>query len=337
MRGMSQGKERVKRMKSRSIVISAIVMIPIVIIISVLSAGYSGKRGGRMYFVLGGKVRLRNEIEIPLSDIDNLKVSYTSDNLEVYPIEGDTVIIKEYLISDKKDALADVEINDRTAVITGGRAAVITIFGFFTGTERIELYLPKEGIADLSLRTTSGNITTKDGFSVEAENLELTAGSGNIKWFDSAAEKMNIQAGSGNIGLTGFGGNVSAQAGSGNITAERLSGTMVMETGSGNITVRELSGEGNVTAGSGNVKVEVSQATGDIEAKTGSGNIHMTLPKELSFQIEIQTGSGNINTSFDDILSYNKKGNQAGGNIGGNPSCLIRAEANSGNVRITAE
>lgn len=370
---MRQGKEQVKCMKSKSMIIAAVVMIPIVIIVSVLSVGYSRERGGKIHFVFGGKAQLRNTMEIPLSDIDSLQVSYTSDNLEIYPTEGDKVIIKEYLISDEKDALADVEITDRTAVITGGKDVTITIFGFFAGLERIELYIPRAGIAGLNLQTTSGNITAKDNFSLDAQKLEITASSGNIKWFDSKAEEIKVQAGSGNIGLEGISGNASvqagsgnvkvmkgagsfkiktgsgnisieqltgqstAEAGSGNITAEQLSGIIAMETGSGGITIRELSGEGSVKAGSGNVKVEASQVTGDIKAKTGSGGIRLNLPEELSFQMEIQTGSGNINTSFDDSLSYNKKGNQASGTVGGNPSCLISVEANSGNVHITAE
>lgn len=362
-----------KHMKSNSMIIAAAVMLPVVIIVSALSVGYSGKSGRKIHFVFGGRVELRNTVEIPLSDIDNLQVSYTSANLEVYPAEGDSVVIKEYLISDEKDALADVEITDRTAVITGGKTVTVTIFGLFAGSERIELYIPSEGMSGLSLHTTSGNITAKDGFCLETEKLEITANSGNIKWFDSGAEEMKIQAGSGNIGLEGISGNASvqagsgnvkiregegsfqiktgsgnisieqlsgqsaAEAGSGNITAEKLSGIIAMETGSGGITIRELSGEGSMKAGSGNVKVEASQVTGDIKVQTGSGGIRLNLPEELSFQMEIQTGSGSINTSFDDSLSYNKKGNQAGGTIGGKPSCLISVEANSGNVHITAE
>lgn len=334
---MSQGKEQVKHMKSKGMIIAAIVMIPIVIIVSALSVDYSRKSGGKIYFILGGKVQLRNTVEIPLSDIDSLQVSYTSDNLEVYPAEGDSVIIKEYLISDDKEALADVEISDRTAVITGGKAVSITIFGFFSGSERIELYIPREGIDRLSLQTTSGNITAKNGFSLETEKLEVMATSGNIKWFDSGAEEMTIQAGSGNIGLERIGGNALVQAGSGNVKVREGEGSFQIKTGSGNITAEQLSGEGSVQAGSGNIKVEASKVTGNINAKTGSGNIHLILPEELSFQMEIQTGSGSIYTSFDDALSYNKKGNQAKGTIGGNPSCLISLEANSGNVHITAE
>lgn len=319
--------------------IAAAIMLPCIATISFLSVREAKEGGNIIFFVLGGRAKLCNTIELPLSEMDELQVTYGSKNLKVYPIEGDTVIIKEYLVSSR-ETKADVEkssnpaTGSRIVTVTGGQARAITIFGMFNQGERIELYIPKEGLTNLSLRAASGNITTESDFALKTEELTVKTNSGNIKWNDSEAEKLHIQAGSGNITLGHMAGNLEVRTGSGNIKVNGSSGNISMKAGSGNITAEGLSGQGSMETASGNIKADALKITGDMSLKTSSGNIHLTLPEELSFQMDIQTGSGNIHTDFEEALAYNKKGNQAEGTMGENPSCLIQAEANSGNVHI---
>lgn len=319
--------------------IAAAIMIPCIAAISFFSVREAKEGGNIIFFVLGGRAELRNTIELPLSEMDELQVTYGSKNLKVYPIEGDTVIIKEYLISSR-ETKADVEkfsdpaTGSRIVTVTGGQRRTIAVFGLFNQEERIELYIPKEGLTNLSLRAASGNITTESNFALKTEELTVKTNSGNIKWNDSEAEKLHIQAGSGNITLGHMAGNLEVRTGSGNIKVNGSSGNISMKAGSGNITAEGLSGQGSMEAVSGNIKADAFEITGDMSLKTSSGNIRLTLPEELSFQLQVQTGSGNIRTDFEEAVVYNKKGNQAEGTLGENPSCLIQAEANSGNVHI---
>ncbi len=291
-------------MKSKtSRFIAAAVMVPAVLLISALSVHDAGNNGYAFSAVLIGKGELKNTVEIPLSEAENIEINYGSKNIKVYPTEGNAVIIKEYLISNREESKAAVSVEEdgnggHTAVVTGGRGTFS--FLFFGIGERIEVYVPREGLEKLSIRTGSGNISTEDELFLKTKKLQVTAGSGNIRWKNSEADEFFIQ------------------------------------TGSGNITAKQISGQGTVTAGSGNATVEVSELTGDISLKTGSGNIRLTLPEDLSFRFHVQTGSGNIHTSFDQFLSYNKKGNEAQGKVGENPSGLVKVEASSGNVSITA-
>lgn len=351
-----------KPMKNKTgIIIAAVIMLFAIGIISFLSVDTAEERGGMVFFSIGGVSKLRNTIEIPLSEADELWVLYSSKNLEVYPAKGDTVTIKEYLISDRAEALAEVTTRTddatgkRTVEVTGGKMATITLFGLFAGRERVEVYVPKEGLETLKLRTKSGNIAAKEDFSLKVEKLEAEASSGNIKWHDTNAQELSIQASSGNVGLERMTGNITVktgsggiklreakgsaviEVGSGNITVEQFSGQGTMSAGSGNITVEQFSGQGFMEAGSGNVKVEALEVTGDMKLQTGSGNIRLYLPKELSFRFEAETTSGNINTSFDEVLSYSKKGNQASGEIKDSSTCLIRAQAKSGNINVTTK
>lgn len=299
-----------------SVILATIIIIPLFIIICFLAVRGSQKNEGTVSFFVFGSAELRNEIEIPLSEVDELEILYGSKNLHVYPTDGEQIIIKEYLISDKESAKAQVNKENaadgrKVVTVTGGNTFSI----FFMGVgEKIEIYLPKEGLDALSLQTGSGNIVKEDDLALVTERFSVKAGSGNVTWKGALAKEIQIKTSSGNI------------------TGEALTGNVNLEAGSGSITTKELSGTGSAKAGSGNVKVEVSQLTGDFAVQTGSGNSKIKLPEDTSCYVEVQTGSGNIHTSFD--LSYNKKGNQASGTVGSAPVGTISAEAGSGNVTI---
>lgn len=355
-----------KNMKNKKGVFVALaVMLVIVAIISVLSVKAVGGRetSGKTVFSFGGQVELRNTIELPISEVGALEVIYTSRNIKVYPTEGDTIVIKEYLLAEHKEGLATVtyeEIEGDTSgrkktTVKGNQDNVITIFGFHGGSERIEIYLPKEGLDALSVKLGSGSVTAQDSFAWETKDLQVTTGSGSIEWQETTAESAQFTSGSGKIVLKGIRGDVQVTASSGSIRLEEITGDMTLAAGSGSVKVFEAEGVINVAAGSGSIAVEnligcgcfatgsgsinvnMEQVTGDIGIGAGSGSVDLVLPKELSFTLEAKSGSGSIDTDFDDALSYNKKGNEATGVVGENPACKITVETKSGKIDIAAE
>lgn len=286
---------------------------------------------GDMAFVMFGQAKLRNTIEIPLSEANQIELKYSSKNLKVYPAEGDSIIIKEYLLSDKEKAECVIE--NQKATVKGKN---VFTFVFVGGGERIEVYLPKEGIDILSMETVSGNITADEAFSIQANAVCIGTSSGNIKWRNTKAEKVALAASSGNIHAWEISaGETAAATSSGNIDAENINGAFALAASSGNIHALGMSGSGSANTGSGSIKVEMDEVTGDLKLKANSGGVKVFLPRELSFALEAQTGSGSIHTDYDEQLSYNKKGNQASGIIGGEVSCTVRAEAGSGSVKIS--
>lgn len=286
---------------------------------------------GDMAFVMFGQAKLRNTIEIPLSEANQIELKYSSKNLKVYPVEGDSIIIKEYLLSDKEKAECVIE--NQKATVKGKN---VFTFVFVGGGERIEVYIPKEGIDILSVETASGNITADEAFSIQANAVCIGTSSGNIKWRNTKAEKVALAASSGNIHAWEISaGETAAATSSGNIDAENINGAFALAASSGNIHALGMSGSGSANTGSGSIKVEMDEVTGDLKLKANSGGVKVFLPRELSFALEAQTGSGSIHTDYDEQLSYNKKGNQASGIIGGEASCTVRAEAGSGSVKIS--
>lgn len=295
--------------------------------------GYSGQISG---FSFGGRVKLRNTIELPLKDTDSLSLIYGSKNIKVYPAEGDNITIKEYLCSGSPKALADVSYEDeKKATVTGGRGRTFVLFGFFMGEgERIEVYIPEKELKELQVETGSGNITLQAECIEENGSLWAEAGSGNIKADNIGTGALSLQAGSGNIRAEGLSGRITLQTGSGNIDGKALKGEAAINAGSGNITLKELSGQGSIEARSGNVSVEAMMVTGDMALRTGSGNIRLALPEGLSFSFMAETGSGNIHTDFEEKLAFGKDGKNAWGDIGETPNFQIHAKTGSGNLKI---
>lgn len=320
-------------MKNKSaLIISAVVMLALIGVVALFSVFYVRKGGALM----NGGAELRNTIEIPLSQADSLLADYGSKNLNVYVGQEDKIVIKEYLNSGRSDAKATVTFEDNKAVVTGGRWAWNWTNIFFWGgiNERIEIYLPAQGILDLELQTGSGNIRAEEDFAIETQRASIRAGSGNITWKNTGADDIVLYANSGNIRGDELKGDTSLHTGSGNITVKEIAGAVTAEAGSGNITIERLSGSCVAEAGSGNLRVNATEVTGDISLHTGSGNQKLELPEAVSFSLQVGTGSGNVHTDYDEYLNYNKKGNRVTGQIGDEPICQITSSAGSGNVTI---
>lgn len=309
--------------KDPSFMIAAFAMfiaIGLVTVLSVKTAKKEGYARGFWAFSFGGKAELRNTIEIPLSEAESLELEYGSKNIRVYPAEDEKITIKEYLYSDNPKARAEVARGaDKKVKVAGGHYRNLVIFGFFVGEgERIEVYVPEEGLKEFSLQSGSGNITLKaDG--IKADGV------------------FTARAGSGNINAEGLdGGSIEIETGSGNIKAQELTGeNIAVDAGSGNIDVEELTAENVcIEAGSGNITTDVNDVTGKMELETGSGNIRVNLPKELKFHFTGNTGSGNIHTDFNECLLFDDKEKRAEGDIGDMPALKIAATTKSGNMNI---
>lgn len=313
------------------------IAIGFITVMSVKTAGNSGSFGMPFIFSMGGRAKLRNTIEIPLSKADKLRMEYGSKNIKIYPAENDKITIQEYLYSDSPKALAEVAYGgDKEVTVTGGNSRIFVIFGFFIGEgERIEVYVPEKSLRELSIQSGSGNVTSETDCIREDGIFSVQTGSGNIRLNNAGAKEFSVQAGSGNINTEALSGEeLRMKAGSGNIHIEDIEGNVTLQTGSGNIVLKKLAGGVNAEAGSGNVTVDAEAVSGDTELRAGSGNVRLELPEELDFHFSADTGSGNINTDFDKMLIYDKKGKNAEGDIGENPDINIRAKTNSGNINI---
>lgn len=299
--------------KTATIIVS-IVMMSCVLLFSALCVREA--QSGTVYrFMWGKSAKLRNTIELSVNEAETLSVIYGSQNVLVYPADGDRIVIREYLYTDRQEEFAAVShTGNAETVVTGSKTNGLWFLGMGR-YERIEVYLP-QGIRNLHIQTESGNINSESGYSFLGEELSVKVGSGNLNFQSAHAQTIYMKAGSGNLRL------------------EELSGDMTLEAGSGNITAEALSGRVDAHVGSGNIRLTLSEVSESLRVQSGSGNVSITLPEETKGQIRISTKSGNIHTDFDDSLSFNQKGNQAEGVLGEKGDFKLEAEAGSGNVKV---
>lgn len=330
--------------KNNVLLLAGSVMLLMIGGISVMSMKYvSGENGEerRSSLVWGGKAKLRNVIELPLSEAESLALKYGSKNIKVYSSDlkssKDTIIIEEYLYSDKPEAMASVsKTGEKEVLVTGGKERIFVLFGFWGGEgERIEVYVPSKSLKQFSIQAGSGNITSETDCIRPEGSLTAKAGSGNIRWKNTEGEKLSFQAGSGNVSAENLKGEMTLHTGSGNITGKNLEGYTEADAGSGNVKFEDFTGCGRVKTNSGNLTVKAEELTGDIALQAGSGNVKLKLAAKMPFHFRAETGSGNIHTDFDEKLSYNKKGNHAEGNVGEKPAVKVEVKAGSGNVSVT--
>ena len=333
-----------ERSKVVALLSMGIVMLAGIGGISTMSVKYKSEHGGTertTSFVWGAKAKLRNVIELPLSEVENLTLEYGSKNIKVYPSglgsSKDTIVIEEYLYSDEPGAKASVsEVKEKEILVTGGKGHSFVLFGFWGGEERIEVYVPEKSLKQFSLQTGSGNITSETDCVRGEGSLTVSTGSGNIRWKNVEASKISFQAGSGNVYTENLKGReIRLHAGSGNITGERVEGSTEVSAGSGNVKLESFAGSGKMETNSGNVTVRAEGLTGDLALRAGSGNVKLELTAGIPFHFQAETGSGNIRTDFDKKLSYNKKGNYAEGDVGEKPELQVRARTGSGNVSVS--
>jgi len=331
------------RRNKTALLLAGIVLLVMIGGISVMSVkhvsgqgGAEGAASGGLSFVLGARAKLRNVIELPLSEADTLTLAYGSKNIKVYPSEKDAIVIEEYLYSDAPEAKANVSWpKEKEVMVTGGKSRSFVIFGFFGGEgERIEVYVPEKSLRGLSLQTGSGNITSQTDCTRPEGSLTASAGSGNIRWKNAEAGEISIQAGSGNLNVENLKGEMRFHTGSGNITGEKLEGNMEADAGSGNVKLEDFAGSGRIGTNSGNVTVRLRSLAGDIALGAGSGNVKLELPEKTPFHFQGETGSGNIRTDFDERIFYNKKGNQAEGSVGEEPVFKVEIKTGSGNMSV---
>ncbi len=288
---------------------------------------------GSFHFIGGfGMVSLKNTEEFAADGIENIDISYSSENIIFLKGEADKIVIKEYLHDGGEDHTR-MEVEGNTLYIKKNeRVNGIYFLSFLGGSERIEIYLPEAFGGSVNATASSGNITSDPAWSFK--EFYANVKSGNITCKEIEAEKITAETSSGNISFGKAQGERTLTASSGNIVVSSGAGDTYASASSGNITVEGASGNFKASTHSGNIKAELISLGETVEAEVSSGNIRLDIPKNSAFSFEAEASSGIIDTDFDEYLSYSKKGNKANGTYGENVITSIRTRASSGNTEV---
>ena len=147
--------------------------------------------------------------------------------------------------------------------------------------------------SNIEAKTASGNISLKrmNG------DFNISTASGDIEVTDLQG-RIEFGTASGNVELRGFTGDLEVGTASGNIRAENVRGEMNFGTASGNIYIRACSGEFEVGAASGDVDASNVVIEGRSNFSAASGDVDVSLGKELAHNLKISSASGDSRLRF---------------------------------------
>lgn len=276
------------------------------------------------------------------ASLTKLQVSTSSGDILVDFIKADAIILSSASGNHTvKEAEGYMELSASSGDITVGRAGsdlqVSTSSGNITLEEVNGNIVASSSSGDHKIGNVTGdaNLGSSSGdltLHVAGGDVKASANSGYITVGEVGGSLMSITS-SGNHKIGSVAGNVRTESTSGDQTIEAVGRELIMRTSSGTVRVESLCQKAEFVATSGDVWATVQEWGGDISISTSSGDVHMNLPQEGSFQFEAVTSSGTVDTFFRDALTYNERETSAKGTIGSG-AYHLQIGTTSGNVAV---
>lgn len=136
---------------------NVIKIIGIFAVIGVLSVVITKSMGNK-------ELQLSNTEEISTQGVEEINLSYVSENITIKESTSDKITVKEYLNLNEKNYYSSISKSGKTVTIERGKRPPINMV-----KENVEIYLPKNYKGSLIVTTVSGTIKVPD-----SEQLDIT-------------------------------------------------------------------------------------------------------------------------------------------------------------------
>lgn len=300
------------------ILIALWIFIAVMLTALLIMAIATGKTNSMFGFVRweGVSMKLQKEENISLDNIDNIMLDFSSTNIEFLTTDKTELRVVQWVGGNLKDdeKFTFSKEGNTLSIKEGSNHVSFYLFNF--GSRKIEVYIPTAYKKNLDAKLTSGNINLSSNISLGS--IKTTQSSGNLNAGSSiTADEASFKTSSGNMKVE-----------------ELLTKTYQINASSGNVEINSLSGSGQIEVSSGNIKIDYKDIEEYSKVKASSGNLSLSVPKDMSFEFHGKCTSGDISSNLD--LNYkNKRGNEAEAKIGDGPYKNISADTNSGNIKIS--
>lgn len=152
---------------------------------------------------------------------------------------------------------------------------------------------------------------------LQANQIELTTVSGNLKLDSATTKQLDMESFSGNITLSALTGSARLKVTSGNIKADSIQGELQVQAFSGNVTFRDFQGSGVIKATSGNVTLQ-DQRSDQLDITAHSGNVTLSVDSAFKGIYDLKADSGTVKAPDSPMETTD----------------VIKIRVNSGNIRI---
>jgi len=237
-----------------------------------------------------GVIKQVKRQSVSMDGISNLKIDLGYKNVTVLSNEGDTLEIRDYMISDNVKLHSTVSVSGDTITVSDapGRA---------NKTYKVEIAIPKTYKGTLSMSLIAGEVYAETDLT-DYENIILNLQNGQMTMQKLEAKTISLNVGNGKIKTKSIKGMASCSVNSGTI-AVSMDGltadlTLDVERGTLDLTLpQDAAFHLKAKAERGTVKVTGTEEKIHVSGETVSKAIGMS-PKHT---IKASVGSGTINIS----------------------------------------
>lgn len=241
-----------------------------------------------IFFRTKGESKIILEETYPINDIQKIIVNASISDIKILASETDNARVVIY--GEEKDNASSI-LENHTLTISNSKKNKIC-FGFcFWGKEEVLVYLPKNEIDAIELKSVSGDIEVSN---TPNASLEVKTTSGEIKL--SNVQDVTINTTSGDI-LVDSCKNASMHTVSGDVIIGSVGDSVDIVTTSGEVKITDFicKNNSNIKTVSGDVSISQLQDA-YVEAKTISGDIKTDGSNRYANNtLTIKTTSGDIN------------------------------------------
>lgn len=250
--------------------------------------------------------------------IKSIDVEMKSADVEFSKAQGDEIGVK---ISGRlpenadKDNIFTVEQSgDTLRIVENSLPVDISFFNWNSYSQRVSIELPQSYASELTMALTSGDVRFSGDYSFS--NLDITQTSGDITADGLSAPTLDFRKTSGDTDISS------------------LSGDVTVQSTSGDFEVGELSGSGSIHSLSGDLSLGIAKLGGDFDVGVTSGDVRLSLKRDISAAVDADATSGSINADFP--LSYSGMGrHHATATLGSSPKNSVTVQMTSGDVQLS--
>ncbi|MEC3616166.1 LiaG family protein [Bacillus stercoris] len=252
-----------------------------------------------------------------------------TDSASALPRDIDSMVIE----SDSKDVrVIAEERNDISAGIEGDsgklfvtenkRKLELTVkekeFQFLNGFNRSTLIvrLPYNYKGDLTVRTSSGDVSVAGNDHLALSRLNAVSASGNTRVTDVRLQDLKVKASSGDVTISN--------------TDYKTAG---IDLASGDANLADVSGSLDVKMTSGDFNAVLKKVTGPVSVTLTSGDANLSLPKNGSFTVKAKSASGDVSSPYSFADTAHKEQHHITGSQGSG-QYPIDIKTDSGDVTI---
>lgn len=206
---------------------------------------------------------------------------------------------------------------------------------------------------DITLHTSSGDVRLEDATCTRAAldsqygdialarvsgSVEVKTSSGSVDASVVGGNSAKLESGYGDVQLREFTGDAVATSSSGSVTLTKVRGTCDARSGYGEVKIDGVLTQVTSSSQSGSVRVTAqpgSKPAAEWSLESGYGNVVLTLPNDIGFDLSVKTGYGDLDIDVPVLVEAGalKDKRSIRGKVGEGGQ-RISLKTSSGNVQV---